>query len=324
MNMLEKYLVINPEVQRALDNGQAVVALESNVITHGLDYPDNKRTALAVEAAVRESGAVPATIGIIAGKIVVGMTVEQIEQFATTAAIPKVSSRDLPIILAQKGHGATTVASSLIAAELAGIAFFSSAGIGGVHRGAQQTMDISSDLIQFTRSKVAVVCAGAKNILDLGLTLEFLETHNVPVIAYQFDDFPAFYCRTSGFKAPQRLDDAEVLAEVINLQWQLDPQRSVLICTPTKEEDAIDSQEVSAAIAEANAAALDQGVSGNAVTKFIMKAIDRVTFGRSAAANQAVLINTARTAGWLAVAHARSNHIGCVNEQREHISRVQH
>ncbi|ALU44517.1 MULTISPECIES: pseudouridine-5'-phosphate glycosidase [Pseudoalteromonas] len=313
MNNLSIPLVIKPEVQAALRQGKPVVALESNVITHGLDYPDNRLTALKVEAAVRESGAVPATIGIADGKFLIGMNEEEIELFATTANIPKVSTRDLPVVLAKKQLGATTVASSLIAAEIAGIDFFSSAGIGGVHRGAQETMDISSDLIQFTQSRVAVVCAGAKNILDLGLTLEFLETHNVPVISYQFDDFPAFYCRSSGFKAPQRIDDADLLAEIIETQWRLDEGRSVVITTPTREEDAIDSEEVNEAINDAVRAAEAEGVSGNAVTKYIMKAIDKVTNGRSAQANSAVLINTARVAGYLAVAHANQ-------KQREHDS----
>ncbi|MEI5639681.1 MULTISPECIES: pseudouridine-5'-phosphate glycosidase [unclassified Pseudoalteromonas] len=297
-------LLIKPEVSEALKKGKAVVALESNVITHGLDYPENRDTALRVEAAVRESGAIPATIGIADGKFLIGMDQQEIEMFATTENIPKVSTRDLPVVLAQKQLGATTVASSLVAAEMAGIDFFSSAGIGGVHRGAQQSMDISSDLIQFTHSKVAVVCAGAKNILDLGLTLEYLETHNVPVISYQYDDFPAFYCRSSGFKAPQRVDDASVMADIIATQWQLDNSRSLVITTPTREEDAIASEEVNEAINGAILAAQAQGVAGNAVTKYIMKAIDKVTKGRSAAANAAVLVNTARVAGYLAVAYA--------------------
>jgi len=298
-------MVIKPEIKQALAQGRAVVALESNVITHGLNYPDNKLTALRVEAAIRESGAIPATIGISNGKFLIGMSEKEIEQFATEKNIPKVSSRDLGVVLATKKLGATTVASSLIAAELAGIEFFSSAGIGGVHRGAQQTMDISSDLIQFTHSRIAVVCAGAKNILDVGLTLEYLETHNVPVISYKFDDFPAFYCRSSGFKAPNRIDDSKVLADIIEIQWQLNNKQSILITTPTRPENAINSDEVNDAINEAIASAKSAGVTGNGVTKYIMKAIEIVTNGRSATANMAVLINTARVAGQLAVAHAK-------------------
>ncbi|MDO6708107.1 pseudouridine-5'-phosphate glycosidase [Photobacterium sp. 1_MG-2023] len=298
-------LEFHPEVKAALEAGQAVVALESNVITHGLDYPDNVTTALKVEAAVRESGAIPATIGIDNGVVLVGMNREQIERFASTPNIPKVSSRDLPFILASGRMGATTVASSLVIAELAGIPFFSSAGIGGVHRGAETSMDISSDLIQFTRSQVAVVCAGAKNILDIGLTLEYLETHCVPVVSYQSDDFPAFYCQSSGFKSPERMDQAEEIARAIEINRSLPGAAGLLITTPTRDEDAIDSQDIQLVVQAAVAQAETEGVTGNAVTKFIMKAIEKATAGRSAEANKAVLINTARVAGELAVAHSR-------------------
>jgi len=297
-------LIFNEEVRDALNTAKPVVALESNVITHGLAYPENINTAKNVEEAVRSSGAVPATIGIENGRFLIGMTLESIERFASTPGIPKVSSRDLPVILANKGMGATSVASSLVAAEIANIPFFSSAGIGGVHRGAEKTMDISSDLIQFTRSKVAVVCAGAKNILDLGLTMEFLETYCVPLISYKFDDFPAFYCRSSGLRSPHRVDDADTIARAIEFHWALGNNSSVLITTPTKEKDAIDGREIDASIEEAIRAADQDGVKGNAITKYIMHAIDKVTHGRSAKANMAVLINTAEVAGQLAVAHA--------------------
>ncbi|WP_372341162.1 pseudouridine-5'-phosphate glycosidase [Streptomyces sp. CC224E] len=293
------------EVRQALHDGTPVVALESNVITHGLPYPDNAATARKVEAAVRAGGAVPATIGIDHGALRIGMTDEDIERFASTPGIPKVSSRDLPVVLAQGGMGATTVASSLIAAELAGIAFFSSAGIGGVHRGAQETFDISSDLIQFTRSKVAVVCAGAKMILDLGLTLEYLETHCVPVVSYGSDDFPAFYCRSSGHRSPQRLDEAEHIAAAAETHWALGNRSSFLITAPVREEDAIDFDEVDGAIRDAVAAAQREGVSGQGLTKYLMHAVDAATGGRSARANMAVLESCAQAAGTLAAAHAR-------------------
>ncbi|MEV7545004.1 MULTISPECIES: pseudouridine-5'-phosphate glycosidase [unclassified Streptomyces] len=297
-------VVYTEEVREALHEGKAVVALESNVITHGLPYPDNAATARKVEDAVRSGGAVPATICIEAGEIRVGMSDADIERFASLPNIPKVSSRDLPVILAQGGLGATTVASSVVAAELAGIPFFSSAGIGGVHRGAQETWDVSSDLIQFTRSKVAVVCAGAKMILDLGLTLEYLETQCVPVVAYRSDDFPAFYCRTSGHKAPHRLDDEQVIARAIEAHWALGNDSSFLITTPVREEDAIDSTEVDTAIRAAVAEATRDGVSGQAITKYLMRAVDAATDGRSAKANMAVLASCAEAAGRLAVAHA--------------------
>ena len=201
--------------------------------------------------------------------------------------------------------GATTVASSVIAAELAGLKFFSSAGIGGVHRGAEKTMDVSSDLIQFTRSKVAVVCAGAKNILDLHLTMEFLETHCVPVVSYRSDDFPAFYCVSSGIRSPHRVDDPAELAKAVENHWVLGSPGSFLVTTPTRPADAIDGAEVESVIAEAVERAEREGVSGQAITKYLMRAVDRATEGRSAKANIAVLISTAEVAGELAAAHAK-------------------
>lgn len=300
----EDLLAITEEVAQAISVGAPVVALESNVITHGLAYPDNVATARKVQDSVRAAGAIPATIGIADGRILVGMTDADIERFAATQAIPKVSSRDLPVVLAQGGLGATTIASSLVAAELAGIAFLASAGPGGVHRGAERTMDISSDLIQFTRSKVAVVCAGAKKILDLGLTMEFLETHCVPVISYRSDDFPAFYCVSSGIRSPHRLDDGHTIARAIELHWRLGNGGSILITSPIGEQDAIDGREVDDAITQAMEAAERDGVRGNALTKYLMHAVDRMTQGRSAKANMAVLGSTAELAGQLAVAHS--------------------
>jgi pseudouridine-5'-phosphate glycosidase len=298
-------LVFSEEVSDAISAGRAVVALESNVITHGLSYPDNAATARKVEEAVRAGGAVPATIGIAEGRIMIGMSEADVERFATTPGIPKVSSRDMPVVLARGGLGATTVASSLVAAQLAHIPFFASAGIGGVHRGAERTMDISSDLIQFTRSKVAVVCAGAKSILDLGLTLEYLETHCVPVISVGTDDFPAFYCVSSGLRSPHRLDDEGLIARAIESHWALGNDSAILIASPIREEEAIDSREVDAVIANAMRTAEAEGVRGNAITKYLMRAVDKVTEGRSARANMSVLISTAELAGRLATAHAR-------------------
>ena len=292
------------EVAEALAAGVPVVALESNVITHGLAYPDNAATARKVQEVVRTAGAVPATVGIDGGRIVVGMSDEDIDRFASTPGIPKVSSRDLPVVLAGGGAGATTIASTLVAADLAGITFLASAGMGGVHRGAERTMDISSDLVQLTRSKVAAVCAGAKSILDLGLTLEFLETHCVPVIAYRSDDFPAFYCVSSGFPSPHRLDDPARIARAVDYHWALGNHSAVLITSPIAEADALDGAEVDAVIAEATLAAEREGIRGNGLTKYLMRAVDRATQGRSAAANTAVLISTAEVAAELAVAHA--------------------
>jgi pseudouridylate synthase len=301
---LDVPLDFSEEVADALAEGRPVVALESNVITHGLSYPDNAQTARNVEKAVRAGGSIPATIGILDGRILVGMADEVIERFATTAGIPKISSRDMPVNLARRGIGATTVASSIVAAQLAGIEFFASAGIGGVHRGAETSMDISSDLIQVTRSRVVVVCAGAKSILDLGLTMEFLETHCVPVVTYRFDDFPAFYCRSSGFRSPQRLDDVADISRAISFHWALGNDGGFLVATPINECDAIDNCEVDAVIAEAMLAAERDGIRGGAITKHLMRAVDSATKGRSAKANMSVLISTAELAGRIASAHA--------------------
>lgn len=287
------------EVYDALKTNAPIVGLESNVITHGLDYPENVKTALAVENAVRLSGSIPATIGIENGKVLVGMTNHDIERFASYKRIPKISSRDIPIILSKKSSGATTVASSLVLSEMVGIKFFSSAGIGGVHIGASQSMDISSDLIQFTKSKVAVVCAGAKKILDLGLTLEVLETNCVPLVTYKYDSFPAFYCRNSGYKSPHRSDSLDEISEAIDIYWKMNG-KSFLVAVPTREEDAINSEDVDEVISKAIFEAKERNIFGNEITKFIMKHVDNATKGRASLANKAVLINTARIAGELA------------------------
>jgi pseudouridylate synthase len=299
-------LVCSQEVADAIASGRPVVALESNVITHGLEYPHNVATAHAVQQAVRAGGSVPATIGIIDGQIKVGMTDADIERFGSTPGIPKVSSRDVPVVLATGKSGATTVASSLVAAELAGVTFFASAGIGGVHRGAESTMDISSDLVQLTRSRVAVVCAGAKSILDLRLTMEFLETHCVPVIAYRSDDFPAFYVRSSGIPSPQRLDDEAAVARAVGFHWALGCDGGVLITQPISAEDAVESDEIEDAIAAAMIVAEREGIRAGAITKHLMRAVDAATAGRSARANMAVLISTAELAGRLAATYAKS------------------
>jgi pseudouridine-5'-phosphate glycosidase len=297
-------LKFSDEVLDALKTGKPVVALESTVIAHGLPYPDNVATAIKIENAVRAGGSIPATIGIENGKFIIGMTEADIDRFASTPGIPKVSSRDIPIILAQGGMGATTVASSLVAAEMAGIPFFASAGIGGVHRGAETSMDISADLIQFTRSKVAVVCAGAKSILDLGLTLEYLETQGVPIIAHKSDDFPAFYCISSGHRSPHRLDDEEMIAKAIEMHWKLGNSSSVLITSPIRAEDAIDREQVEIVIKQAALQAEKDGIRGPGATPYMMKAVGRATEGRTVKANMSVVISTAELAGKLAKAHA--------------------
>ncbi|MFE6775087.1 pseudouridine-5'-phosphate glycosidase [Streptomyces sp. NPDC057702] len=302
---MPELLEVSEEVSTALAEGRPIVALESTVIAHGMAYPGNVETALAIEGAVRAAGAVPATIGLAGGRFVVGMDDKRIEIFATADGVPKVSSRDIGPVLAGGGLGATTVASSLVAAELAGIAVFSTAGIGGVHRGASTTFDISADLVQFTRSRVAVVCAGAKSILDLGLTLEYLETLGVPVMGYRCDDFPAFYSRSSGFRNPQRIDDLGTIAAALHYHWQAGLPGGALVTHPIAEADALDSQEMEQIITSALAKAEKEGVQGPAITPYLMKAVSRATEGKSAEANRAVLISTAAVAGELAVAHAQ-------------------
>jgi pseudouridine-5'-phosphate glycosidase len=297
-------LRVSEEVRTALAEDRPVVALESTVIAHGLPYPGNAETAVAVEKAVRDAGAVPATIGLAEGAFRIGLSETDIERFATTPGVPKVSSRDIGVVLAGGGLGATTVASSLVGADLAGIPFFSTAGIGGVHRGASESFDISADLIQFTRSKVAVVCAGAKSILDLGLTLEYLETFGVPVIGYRYDDFPAFYCRSSGFRVPKRLDSLADIARSLRLHRQAGLPGGALVTAPIAEEHALDSEAMESVIQAALRSAEEEGVRGPAATPYLMKAVSRATGGRSAAANREVLVSTAHLAGELAVAWA--------------------
>ena len=297
-------LKYSEEVLDALNSGKPVVALESTVISHGLPYPENAATAMKIEQAVRNEGAVPATIGIENGKFVIGMTEQDIDRFASVKGIPKTTSRDIPVILARRGMGATTVASSIVAADLAGIAFFASAGIGGVHRGGEKSMDISADLIQFTRSKVAVVCAGAKSILDLGLTLEYLETQCVPLVSWQSDDFPAFYCESSGYRSPHRIDDAMEVASVIEHHWRLGNRSSVLITAPIDKENAIDKDEVEVIIQAAAEQAEREGVRGPGATPYLMRAVAKATEGRTVKANMSVLISNAAVGARLAVAHA--------------------
>ncbi len=318
-NLDHPLLSYSEEVAEALNASEPVVALESTVIAHGLPYPKNVKTAQDMEAAVRRGGAVPATIGLDKGKFIIGMSSDDIERFASTDGIPKVSSRDIPIVLAQGGMGATTVASSIVAADLANIAFFASAGIGGVHRDAQQSMDISADLVQFTRSQVAVVCAGAKSILDLGLTMEYLETQCVPVIAYESNDFPAFYCVSSGVKSPHRIDDRSLIARSIEKHWQLGNKSAVLVTHPIAAEDAIDKAVVDIIIDKAMVEAEKDGVSGPMMTPYLMRAVGKATEGRTVQANMSVLISNAEVAGKLAHTHAKMLRGACVEPKHEQV-----
>jgi len=296
-----QYLGYAPEVLEAIENRRAVVALESTIIAHGMPYPQNVETALRVEAAVREAGAVPATCAILGGTLKAGLSTDEIEYLGKNGpSITKVSRRDLPYIVSQKADGATTVASTMIIAQLARIQLFATGGIGGVHRGAATTMDISADLQELAHTSVAVVSAGAKSILDLGLTLEYLETFGVPVIGYQTEEFPAFYTRSSGFKTDCRLDSAADIAHLLRTKWALGLSGGALIANPVPEEHQLDAQTMHRAIEAALERAEREGVKGKAITPYLLSAIERLTEGRSLQANIELVLNNARLAGEIA------------------------
>ncbi len=305
MNDLKAYLDITPEVKEALDRGLPVVALESTIISHGMPYPDNVETALAVEAVIREGGALPATVAIMDGKIRVGLTAEEIDRLGREGlSVTKTSRRDLPFVLSQRITGATTVAGTMIAAHLAGIHFFATGGIGGVHRGGQETMDISADLMELQRTPVAVICSGAKSILDIGLTLEHLETGGVPVIGYESDQMPAFYTRESGFKLAIRLDDPGAIAEAFKVSRALGYPGGMVIANPIPQESAMDPDLIQRAIDEALEEADRQGIAGKDVTPFLLEKVAGKTGGDSLKSNIALVINNARLAARIAVAYA--------------------
>ncbi|MBN1122386.1 MAG: pseudouridine-5'-phosphate glycosidase [Anaerolineae bacterium] len=292
------YIEISPEVYDALHNDQPVVALESTVISHGLPRPVNLETARRCEAAIREEGGVPATIGIIGGKIVVGLNEDQLVTLALGENIRKVSRRDYAIALARKEHGATTVAGTMIAAYLAGIHIFATGGIGGVHRGDAD--DVSADLPELAATSVAVVCAGAKSILDLPRTLEYLETAGVPVVGYQTDTLPAFYATSSGLPVDVRLDTSREVADLLYIKWSLGLDGGVLITLPPPEELALPADELEAATEQALKAADEAGIKGKALTPFLLAQVSTITEGRSLEVNTALLERNARTAAHIA------------------------
>ena len=286
------YLVLADEVQAALQEQRAVVALESTVIAHGLPYPANIEAARGMEQAIREQGAVPATVGIHDGKIVIGLSSAEIEYLATEHDIQKVSRRDLAVTLATGRWGATTVAGTMLCAGMAGIHFFATGGIGGVHRGAETSMDISADLMELSRTPIVVVCAGAKSILDLDLTLEYLETQGVPVIGWQTDNFPAFYVRSSGRRVPHRLDSVNELAETARIQWACNMHGIVVGC-PIPAQYAMELAPLEAATEQALQQARIQGIHGAATTPFVLGQVAKLTAGESGKANKALLIHDA-------------------------------
>lgn len=265
-----------------------------------MPYPENVQTAKDVERIIRDRGAVPATIAIIDGKIKIGLTDDELELLGTSHDVEKVSRRDLPYVVAMKKHGATTVAGTMICAQMAGIRVFATGGIGGVHRGAEQTMDISADLQELSRTNVAVVCAGAKSILDLGLTLEYLETHGVPVIGYQTDVLPAFYSRTSPFRVDYRLDSAEEIAQFIETKWKLGLNGGVVIANPVPKEEELEESYITAIIEQALKEAEKQHITGKAVTPFLLDRVKTLTGGKSLQANIALVKNNAALAADLA------------------------
>ncbi len=300
-----KYLDIAPEVRLALQQGQPVVALESTIISHGMPYPQNVATALRVEAEVRNSGALPATIAVIDGRLTAGLSAAQIEALGRAGpAVAKVSRRDLPFIVATEQTGATTVAATMIIAAMAGIRVFATGGIGGVHRGAAQTFDISADLQELARTPVAVVCAGAKSILDLGLTLEYLETHGVPVLGYRTGQLPAFFTQDSGFPVDYRLDDAGDIARLLQTKWAMGLGGGVVIANPIPTAHAMPRAVIDAAIAQALSDAHAQGISGKQTTPFLLERVNALTGGDSLAANIELVLNNARLASAVAVALA--------------------
>jgi pseudouridine-5'-phosphate glycosidase len=300
------FIDIAPEARSALERGGAVVALESTIITHGMPHPQNVRTAREVEAIVRENGAVPATIAVIAGRIKIGLTDEELDWLGTAKDVMKLSRADLPYAIAAKRHGATTVAATMICAHRAGLRVFATGGIGGVHQGVETTMDISADLDELAQTPVAVVCAGAKAILDLPRTLEYLETRGVPVVGYQTDDFPAFWSRRSGLAVPMRLDSPGAIADLIHTKEALGLGGGVLIANPVPQADEIPADEVQVFIDQAVTEARRCGIIGKAVTPFLLSFLFESTGGRSLATNIALVKNNAALAARLAAALERS------------------
>lgn len=300
--MLEKYLEVSPEVADAIKSGKGVVALESTIISHGMPYPKNVETALEVERIVREHGAVPATIAILGGKLKVGLSKDEIEYLGKAENVIKTSRRDIPFIVAKGLDGATTVASTMILAALAGVKIFATGGIGGVHRGAQESFDISADLQELAHTNVAVICAGAKSILDIGLTLEYLETNGVPVVGYQTDELPAFYTRKSGFGVDYRVDSPEELASALKAKWDLKLNGGMVIANPIPEAYEMDFDTINGAINLAVEEAEAKGIKGKESTPFLLARVKEITGGDSLESNIQLVYNNARVAAQLAVA----------------------
>ena len=294
MNNLEEFLDISEEVKESLHEKKAVVALESTIISHGMPYPENVESALNSEKNIRENNAVPATIAIIKGRIKVGLNKEELEYMGSNKNIAKSSRRDLPVMLALKKDGATTVTTTMIGASLAGIKVFATGGIGGVHRYAQETFDISADLQELSKTNVAVVCAGAKSILDIGLTIEYLETFGIPVLGYKTENFPAFYTRESGYKVDYKIDTTKDIANILDTKWRLGLNGGVLVCNPIPEEYKMDNNYINKIIDETVKEARDKNISGKDVTPYILAKLHSVTENKSLKANKELVYNNCR------------------------------
>ncbi|MFQ6016743.1 MAG: pseudouridine-5'-phosphate glycosidase [Kiloniellaceae bacterium] len=301
---MNRYLEIREEVADALASGHPVVALESSLIAHGLPHPENLETARRLEAILREAGAVPATIGLLEGRIRIGLSPAEIERFATADDVAKVSRRDLAVVLARKGAGATTVAATMAAAALAGIRLFVTGGIGGVHRGGETSLDVSADLRELARSPVAVVCAGAKSILDLPRTLEVLETWGVPVVGYGTGDFPAFFSRSAGLPLEARVDTPEAAAELMQIQWGLGLGGGLVFANPIPEAAALEKAVLEGWIERALAEAGTERITGQDVTPVLLARLSRLSDGRTLAANLALVEHNARVGAAIACAYA--------------------
>lgn len=296
---------INPEVKKALEEGKAVVALESTIISHGMPYPKNVECALAVEKVIRDNGAIPATIGIIEGEPIVGMTPEEIEVFGKTKGIEKVSRRDLPIVCAMKKWGATTVSATMILAKMAGIEFFVTGGIGGAHRKANVTFDVSADLDELGKTNVTVICAGPKAILDLGLTMEYLETKGVPVLGYDTDHLPAFFTRTSEFKVDYNVKSPKEIAEIVKAKRDYHLDGGILVTNPIPEEYSLPAEYINKEIDKALAEMEEKGIKGKDETPFLLAKIVELTGGKSLEANIHLILNNAKLGALAAVEYSK-------------------
>ncbi|MBV5105399.1 pseudouridine-5'-phosphate glycosidase [Mammaliicoccus sciuri] len=298
---MENYIQFSVEVEKAKEEGKAIVALESTIISHGMPYPQNVEMAQKVEQIVRDNGGVPATIAIIDGKIKIGLSEDELELLASAENVSKVSRRDIAEILATKKIGATTVASTMICAQLADIKFFVTGGIGGVHKGAEHTMDISADLDELSKTKVAVICAGAKSILDLDKTLEYLETKGVPVVGYQTDELPAFFTRESGLKLNTRIDEVSTIAKLAEVQWDLGLETGIVVANPVPEEDQLEPSFINGIIDKAVAKAEEEGIHGKDSTPFLLGEIVKQSEGKSLETNIKLVEHNARIGTQIAV-----------------------